>query len=139
MRRILRHGRGIKYQQLGNVKLRSINITLNSDERWSKKKPVLLKQCKIYPLFAKRRPMAKIRSFFHRLFTRMRSSYISEWVPRGQNNHSTSAVTSPFLNISQKLALKPIPGVQYQNPTLKYIFKQSIFVYHWLFGIKNVP
>ena len=52
---------------MANVKLRSINITLglNGDERCSKKTPLMSKQCKSYPLFPKRRPMAKTQSFFH--------------------------------------------------------------------------
>ena len=60
---------GVRYKFLknGHVKLRSINITLglNGDEHCSKKTPLMSKQCKIYPLFPKRRPMAQIRSFFH--------------------------------------------------------------------------
>ena len=59
--------RGGLYTKLGTVKLSFINITLglNGNERCSKITPLMLKQCKIYPLFPKRRPMAKIRSFFH--------------------------------------------------------------------------
>ena len=37
------------------------------------------------------------------LLTRMRSSYISEWVPQGKNNNSTSAMTSLLLNCFPKI------------------------------------
>ena len=62
--------RGGLYTKLGTVKLSFINITLglNGNELCSKITPLMLKQCKIYPLFPKRRPMAKIRSFFPRVY-----------------------------------------------------------------------
>ena len=47
--------------------------------------------------------------------------YMSEWVPQGKNNNSTSAMTSPLLKIFQKLALKPIIKVQYKNQPQKFI------------------
>ena len=83
---------------------------------------MMLKQCKIYPLFPKRRQTAKTRSFFHLFTNGMRSSYIyiSEWVPQGKNNNSTSAMTSPLLEIFQKLALKAIIKVQYKNQPQKF-------------------
>ena len=78
--------RGGLYTKLGTVKLRSINITLglNGNERCSKETPLMLKQCQIYPLFPKRRPMAKIRSFFH-VFINGDAQLIYIWVgPPGQ-------------------------------------------------------
>ena len=72
--------------------IRPINITLglNDDERCSKKTLLMLKQCKIYPLFPNDARWRKSDPFSTCLLTGMRSSYISEWVPQGKNDNSTT-------------------------------------------------